>query len=123
MEKIDIKALARELRGDDTGTKPNAPLKKKADNKSLNKKKPPPATPGNTDLLDLISMVNQRNDYNTEGCIYIDSDIHDLLRQVKVRSKLKIGYLVSWLIERFILEHKGDIAALLKSKENRFMEK
>ena len=123
MEKIDIKALARELRGDETGTEPNAPLKKKAASKSLNKKKPAKASLDSTDFLDLISTVNQRNEYNTEGCVYIDSDIHDLLRQIKVRRKLKIGYLVSWLIEQFILEHKQEIAALLKPKENRFMEK
>jgi hypothetical protein len=123
MEKIDIKALARELRGDETGTKPNAPLKKKAESNSMTKKKAAKATYDNTGLLELISKVNQRNDYNTEGCIYIDSDIHDLLRQIKVRKKLKIGYLVSWLIERFIQEHRENIASLLKPAKNRFMEK
>ena len=123
MEKIDIKALARELRGDETGPKPHATLKKKAHSKSLNKRKPPVVSPDNADFLNLISTVNQRNEYNTEGCVYIDLDIHDLLRQIKVRKKLKIGYLVSWLIEQFIQEHKENIASLLKPVENRFMEK
>ena len=94
-----------------------------ADSKSLNKKKPAKASHGNADFHNLISMVNQRNEYNTEGCIYIDSDIHDLLSQIKVRNKLKIGCLVSWLIEQFILEHKQEIAALLQPKENRFIDK
>ena len=123
MEKIDIKALARELKGEDTESKPITNSDKKEDHRPTNKKKPPVISPNNTDFLDLISTVNQRIEYNTEGCVYIDSDIHDLLRQIKVRNKLKIGYLVSWLIEQFILKYKGDITSLLKPKENRFMDK
>ena len=123
MTKIDIKALARELKGDGTESKPNTPIEKKVDYTSTNKKKPAGVSPYNTKFLDLISNINNHNEYNTDGCIYIDSDIHDLLRQIKVRKKLKIGYLVSWLIEQFIMEHKQDIAALLKPKENRFMKK
>ena len=96
---------------------------KKGDHRPTNKKKSSKTTSDKSDLLELISKINQRNEYNTEGCVYIDSDIHDLLRQIKVRNKLKIGYLVSWLIERFIQEHRENIASILKPKENRFMEK
>ena len=73
---------------------------------------------------DALARIAQ-SDYD---CVL--SDIHmpgmsgvDLLRQIKVRNKLKIGYLVSWLIERFIQEHRENIASILKPKENRFMEK
>ncbi len=123
MEKIDIKALARELKGDGIESKPITSSDKKGDHRPTNKKKSSKTTSDKSDLLELISKINQRNEYNTEGCVYIDSDIHDLLRQIKVRKKLKIGYLVSWLIEQFIIEHKQEIAALLKPKENRFIDK
>ena len=123
MEKIDIKALARELKGEGTESKPITTSDKKGNHRPTNKKKPRVISPNNTDFLDLISKINNHIEYNTEGCVYIDSDIHDLLRQIKVRKKLKIGYLVSWLIERFIQEHRENIASLLKPTENRFMEK
>ena len=98
MTKIDIKALARELKGDGTESKPNTPIENKAGNPSTNKKKPAGVSPNNTKFLELISNINNHNEYNTDGCIYIDSDIHDLLRQIKVRNKLK-NWLPGFLVD------------------------
>lgn len=123
MEKIDIKALARELKeGHDVPT-PGTNSERNVEIKQSKQKRPPKkSTIHASQFEDLVMKVNQRNDFNSDGCVYIDSDLHEVLRHMKLRNKLKVGYLVSWLIEQFILEHHKDIAVLIKPKENRFMD-
>jgi hypothetical protein len=118
MESLDIKSLTRELKqtvsDPKTETQNDGKIKKKKE--ILPKVK-------TTDMDAAIAEVQQRDDFNTDACVYIDSDIHDVLRQLKGRTKLRIGPFISWLLERFIREHQASISELLKPKANRFIEK
>lgn len=53
--------------------------------------------------------------------VYVDDEIYEILRQIKIKTKLKLGYLAPVLLENFILEHKSEIIALLKMKNNRLI--
>jgi hypothetical protein len=118
MESLDIKSLTRELKqtvSDPKTETQNAGKVKKKKGKVSNVK--------TQDMDIVIAEVLQRDDFNTEACVYIDSDIHDVLRQLKGRTKLRIGPFISWLLEGFIREHRTDITELLKPKANRFIGK
>lgn len=120
MEKIDLKALARELkqRASTEEVLPAAHSSKKA---VVGKKTISPKQVAKSDLTSIISAVNQRSDFVLENDVHIDADIHDILRQIKTQTKLVIGNLVSALLEEFILEHKPEIIKLIKKKSNRLI--
>jgi len=124
MEKIDIKALARALKEGHDVSAPGPNSEKNVEIKQPKQKRlPKKSTIHATRIEELMSTINNRDDFNSNGCVYIDTDLHEVLRHLKLRKKLKVGYLVSWLIEQFILEHHEDIATLIKPKGNRFMDK
>jgi hypothetical protein len=120
MEPLDIKSLTREL-------KQAASEPKEFFNESVNrenkKKDKTPSTVKHSKLKTIFGEVATKEEYNTDACVYIDSDIHDVLRQLKSRTKLRIGPFISWLAEAFIREHQKEITALLKRKANRFIDK
>lgn len=119
MGKVDIKALARELKaGQSTLT---APVKKSATPQVKETSVARKAT--NQKWSSLLVDIQNRKDLNSDGCVYIDSDLYDVLRLLKLNTGVKIGFLVSSLVEQFILEHKGDIQKSLKPKSNRYLEK
>lgn len=120
MEKLDIKALTRELKMADSN-----PLTELNENTEKKVPKSKTAIPKDKqkDLELLISEASKKEDFNTEACVYIDSEIHDVLRQLKRRTKLRIGPFVSQILEDFILNHKEEITVLLKHKANRFINK
>jgi hypothetical protein len=118
MEKIDLKALAKELKksaakeepkpGEHQGRQSSA-IKKSKDNKSQRK----------TGLKSIIQDLNQRTDFEFKHHIYVDEEIYEILRQIKTRTKLKLGNLASVLLEEFVLEHKSEVIALLKMNNKR----
>lgn len=117
MENIDIKALARQLKkvgqenySPKVKSKENTPRKKVIVTKSKI-----------AHFEDLISQVNERRDFNCIGGVYIDEDLYELLRQLKLRKKLKIGCFVSQLIEQFVNEHQDEIIACLHQKKNKYL--
>jgi hypothetical protein len=118
MESLDIKSLTRELK--QTVSDPKIDTQNEAKAKKKKGKLPDARA---TDMDGVVAEVLLRDDFNTDACVYIDSDIHDVLRQLKGRTKLRIGPFISWLLERFILEHQAGISELLKPKANRFIEK
>ena len=123
MEKFDIKDLARVLKRDhdvsSTATKSTRKIEvKRKEKKPLPKQSDIRTSP----LREVINAINTRDDFNSDGCVYIDSGLHEILRHIKLRNKLKVGCLVSWLIEQFIHEHQKEIAVLLRPAKNRFMD-
>ena len=120
MGTLDIKSLTRELKlaasdpSSTSGEKAQPVVKKDTI-------KPAKAKPGNLDTI--FAEVARQQEYNTNACVYIDSEIHDVLRLLKTRTKLRIGPFISWILEGFINEHKGEIAKLLKRKTNRFIDR
>ena len=115
MENIDIKALARQLKKEgnqyqEVVDSQIPPVKKSTSKKSKK-----------TSFSQLIDELNKRKDYNCIGGVYIDEDLHELLRQLKVRKKLKIGNFVSWLIEQYVLEHQEEISTAIRRKQNRYI--
>jgi len=124
MEKIDIKDLARILKGDHDVSSTETKSKRKIELKQQGKRRLPKQSNMSTSQFeDLINTINTRDDFNSDGCVYIDSGLHEILRHIKLRNKLKVGYMVSWLIEQFIHEHQKEIAVLLRPTKNRFMDK
>lgn len=120
MEKIDIKALARELKQTASIEGPN-PVVQAAKKSDPKKKVVPSKKDAKSDLTSIITTANQRSDFELGHAVYIDSEIHDILRQVKSQTRLVVGNLVSSLLEEFILEHKSEIILLFKRKTNRLI--
>ena len=120
MEKIDIKALARELKQTASNEEPKSVIQ--APKNTEGKKKVIISKHDvKSDLKSIISLANQRNDFELGHAVYIDSEIHDILRQIKSQTRLVVGNLVSALLEEFILEHKSEIILLFKRKTNRLI--
>ena len=120
MENIDIKALARQLK--------KASTESNAKNEEVLKQAPSPKKitllkTKHSSFDDLIKEVNARKDFNCIGGVYVDEEIYDLLRQLKIRNKLKIGYFVSWLIEQYVMENKNEIIASITKKHNKYLSK
>jgi len=117
MEKLDIKALARELKAGSpappASESPTVKMKEKALSHKVTNKK----------WTSLLDEIRNRKDLNSEGCVYIDSDLYDVLRLLKLNTGVTISFLISTLVEQFILEHKDDIRKSLKPKSNRYLEK
>ena len=120
MEKIDIKALARELKQTASNEEPK-PGVLDAKNTKGKKKVVISKRDVKSDLKSIITLANQRSDFELGHAVYIDSEIHDILRQVKSQTRLVVGNLVSSLLEEFILEHKSEIILLIKRKTNRLI--
>ena len=120
MEKIDIKALARELK-QTASNEESLPVVQTVNNTEGKKKVIPPKKEAKSDLKSIITTANQRSDFELGHAVYIDSEIHDILRQVKSQTRLVVGNLVSTLLEEFILEHKSEIILLFKGKSNRLI--
>lgn len=117
MEKIDIKALARDLKQTATAVE-NKPVDNAIEKPQSKKRN---SSKKDADLESIISSANQRTDFNLKYDVCVDADIHDILRQVKSQTKLVIGNLASVLLEEFILAHKSEIIELLKKKTNRLI--
>lgn len=120
MEKIDIKALARELKQTASGEKAK-PVAQVARKPEPVKRIGSPKKELKSDLNSIIDAVNKRNDFVLNFDVCIDADIHDILRQIKSQTKLVIGNLASALLEEFILEHKSEIMKLIIKKPNRLI--
>ena len=117
MDKIDIKALARQLKKD--GQKNYA--QEVVLNQDTPQQKPSFTKVKKTSVENLILEVNDRKDFNCIGGVYIDEDLYELLRQLKLKKKLKIGCFVSWLIEQYVTEHQGEIIDTLSQKQNKYL--
>ncbi|MDZ7606865.1 MAG: hypothetical protein U5K79_15035 [Cyclobacteriaceae bacterium] len=111
MEKFDIKSLTTALKNSTSAPK-EQPATTPSQEKTAAKK---PQT-----LTELIKETNGRKDFNTEACVYIDSEIHEVLSQLKARTRLRIGNLISGLAEAFIKEHRDEIIRTLKTRSNRY---
>lgn len=120
MEKIDLKALARELKQTASNKEPK-PVVQTAKKTEGKKKAIHPKKEAKSDLKSMISLANQRSDFELGHAVYIDSEIHDILRQIKSQTRLVVGNLASSLLEEFILEHKSEIILLIKEKTNRLI--
>ncbi|MCK5208370.1 MAG: hypothetical protein KAQ79_10130 [Cyclobacteriaceae bacterium] len=120
MEKIDLKALARELK-QTASNEETLPVVQAAKKSEVKKKVIPPKKDAKSELTSIITTANQRSDFELGHAVYIDSEIHDILRQVKSQTRLVVGNLVSSLLEEFILEHKSEIILLFKRKTNRLI--
>lgn len=55
-----------------------------------------------------------------KSSVYVDDDIHEVFLMIKKNGKVNISKLVSVILEEFILSHKEEIEALMKTK-NKFL--
>lgn len=115
MGDIDIKALARQLK------KEGSQHQEIVGNQITPLKRTTTKKPKKTSFNQLISELNNRKDFNCIGGVYIDEDLHELLRQLKLRKKLKIGNFVSWLIEQYVVEHQDEISTAVRRKQNKYL--
>lgn len=118
--KIDIKELTSQLK--------SHTISASDDVKSITQaqKMHPDRSKKNSEIsdtfVDRIKQYNSRRDYQMDRFIYVDSDIHEVLRKIKSSTRLKISHLASALLEEFILKHKGEIQELLSKKQNKFLD-
>lgn len=111
MDKLDIKSLTMALKNTTSETREQpkpVPVQEKTDKKKTHS------------LMDIIKETNDRKDFNTEACVYLDTEVHEVLSQLKARTGLRIGNLMSRLAEEFIQEHRDEIIRALKPKSNRY---
>jgi len=111
MDKLDIKSLTMALKNTTSETREQpkpGPAQEKATNKKAHF------------LMEIIKVTNDRKDFNTEACVYLDTEVHEVLSQLKTRTGLRIGNLMSSLAEEFIQEHRDEIIRALKPRSNRY---
>ncbi len=114
MDKLDIKSLTIALKNNTSETR-EQPKTVPAQEKATNKK--------THSLMDIIKESNARKEFNTQACVYLDTEVHEILSQLKARTGLRIGNLMSSLAEEFIQEHRDEIIRALKPKSNRYTNK
>lgn len=111
--------------------KPDASKKDQADtarNKAIVKNKPIEATNGLTQFAnfeELYNTINSEKDsfsFDNKKIVYVDGDIGDILDLLKKNGKINISTFVSYLLQQFILDHKGIVQELREKKENRFLD-
>jgi hypothetical protein len=118
--KIDIKELTSQLKSHKRsaidGAKPISQAKKLHTDRSKKNNEI------SDTFVDRIKQYNSRRDYQMDRFIYVDNDIHEVLRKIKSSTRLKISHLASALLEEFILKHKSEIQELLAKKQNKFLD-
>ena len=140
-EKLDIKNLAKALKGgrsplleeQDREGKEQTEIKDvqkegellQNENKALAPKKGKKGGSDTSDdvkrLKSLVEEVNKIDHFNISEPVYIDSDIHEVLKKLKVGTKLKISSLVSYLLEEFLNKNREAIIELTKTKTNKYL--
>lgn len=137
-EKLDIKTLARNLK---EGVKPFTPevqvtkeeqndTKQKQEEKPIAKKKQPKKKAKASDkdkqvtsFYAMIEEINAIEEFDHTGMVYIDSDIHDVLKKLKNTTKLKIYSLANHLFATWIEQHQEAINEVInKPKKNKFLK-
>jgi formyltetrahydrofolate synthetase len=118
--KIDIKELTSQLKSHKRsaidGAKPISQAEKLHTDRSKKNSEI------SDTFVDRIKQYNSRRDYQMDRFIYVDNDIHEVLRKIKSSTRLKISHLASALLEEFILKHKSEIQELLAKKQNKFLD-
>lgn len=137
-EKLDIKTLARNLKEgvkspslekqvpaeEKTATEPEKKSKGNAEKKqSKTKAKATGQDQQVTSFYAMIEEINAIEEYDHEGMVYIDSDIHDVLKKLKNTTKLKIYSLANHLFATWIEQHQDAINQVInKPKKNKFLK-
>ncbi len=137
-EKLDIKTLARNLKDgvkspaleeqvpdeEKTTDKPEQKAKANAEKESVKKKvKTSVQEKQVASFYAMIEEINAIEEYDHEGMVYIDSDIHDVLKKLKNSTKLKIYSLANHLFATWIEQHQEAINDVInKPKKNKFLK-
>jgi len=118
MKDLDIKSLASELKRAASGEKGKPPLNKKEAVKSRPATTKTQMAAGN-DLMKVVQQAKERTDFELGHAIYIDSELHEILRRIKSQTKVQVGNLVSEVLEAFLLQHKEEVVDLIRSRKRR----
>lgn len=137
-EKLDIKTLARNLKEgvkspslekqvpaeEKTAAEPEKKARVNAEKKQSKKKaKATGQDKQVTSFYAMIEEINAIEEYDHEGMVYIDSDIHDVLKKLKNTTKLKIYSLANHLFATWIEQHQEAINQVInKPKKNKFLK-
>jgi hypothetical protein len=134
-QAIDIKALTSELRDHARGvqriqqtkvgvsekTKSVEPITKKEE--ILDVPKQAETNEKTSSFLALIDEVNAREYSDLNRYVYVSDDIHDIFQRLKGQTKLRISHLATYLLERFINEHREAIVEIISKKSNKFLDR
>ena len=70
----------------------------------------------------MIEEINALEGYDHEGMVYVDSEIHEVLKRLKSSSKLKIYHLANHLFSEWIKKNQEAINEIINQpKKNRFI--
>jgi len=117
MKDLDIKSLASELKKAASGEeKPSVNQTEKVPSRPLIKKTRATAV---NDLMKVIQQAKERTDFELGHAIYIDSELHEVLRRIKSQTKVQVGNLVSEVLEAFLLRHKEEVVDLIRTRKRR----
>ncbi|SDM54070.1 hypothetical protein SAMN05421823_11564 [Catalinimonas alkaloidigena] len=76
-----------------------------------------------TQFMTLVEEINQvGEEFDNTGILYVDGDIHEVLKLLKTNCKLKISSLGNYLLKAWIEENQAAINAALVKKRNKFLD-
>lgn len=129
--KVEPDTSKKDQQGTPKKDKPTASKKDQAvtaRNKAIVKNKPTEATSGLTQFANFEELYNTLKSekdsfsFDNKKIVYVDGDIGDILDLLKKNGKININTFVSYLLQQFILNHKGIVQELREKKENRFLD-
>lgn len=73
------------------------------------------------DFFSKIVEIAKSKNYTCNQNIYIDADVKEVFRLMKVNGKVPISALISYILEEWITSHSDEITPLLQAKRNRLI--
>lgn len=100
---MDIKDIAKNLKGKTAVSSEE----KKNEKKQIGKQ---------SEYFMSLQRILKDKKYNNKSNTYIDTDISEVLSNIKSRGKIPIASLLSYIVEEWITTHKEDIRKLPTNK-------
>lgn len=125
-----IKDLAKSLKSrnqkedENTGEKEKKTIESKAAVKPKTPKKTNSKVSVSNKVKSIEEIIEESNaqEFEIGDVVYIDKDIHDILKKLKGASQLKISSFVSFLLEEYIRDNIEDIKKIINKKnKNKFL--
>lgn len=74
----------------------------------------------NNELSELLRALKAKN-YSCKEVMYVDKEVKEVMYLLKVKGKIPISSLVSYILENWIIEHQELVSSIVKNDNNRFI--
>lgn len=74
-----------------------------------------------SDELSVLLKALKAKNYSCKEVMYVDKEVKEVMYLLKIKGKIPISSLVSYILEGWIIEHQELISSIIKNDNNRFI--